>query len=259
MKCVRCGTELKEGDKFCLGCGFEVGKEYIPEPKAETLESIMEIPEEKEEKEPAEEMEINDSLKETEMIDGNAVNVEYNVGESSEKVKKSRKVNYIILGICAIVVVLGLTIYFNFKKITCLFKDCSPAVIVKPDDKKNNVINHPTTTYSFDSKFLFRLNDLWTAKSMMFSENVKSFEKDTSEFTLTKYVLDENTVSAYLKYIGEESSDSLEINKITYSHVQINNKEEYIIASKNAVYVFSFTETSNEDKMEILNTVVYYK
>ena len=94
---------------------------------------------------------------------------------------------------------------------------------------------------------------------MMLSENVKSFEKDTSEFTLTKYVLDENTVSAYLKYIGEESSDSLEINKITYSHVQINNKEEYIIASKNAVYVFSFTETSNEDKMEILNTVVYYK
>ena len=28
MKCVRCGTELKEGSKVCLGCGFEVGKEY---------------------------------------------------------------------------------------------------------------------------------------------------------------------------------------------------------------------------------------
>ena len=63
MKCVRCGTELKLGDKVCLGCGFEVGKKYTEEPKNETLESIMQMPVETEkEVDEAEEIELMKKL-----------------------------------------------------------------------------------------------------------------------------------------------------------------------------------------------------
>lgn len=266
MKCVRCGTELKAGDKFCLGCGFEVGKEYIPDNVNETLESIMELPEEKEEKEPAEEMEINDSLEETEMIDGKIIQTRYSIGESLEKIKKSKKFNYIFIGIIILILILSLIIYFNFNKITCLFTNCNSIVIVKPDDKKKNIINHPTTLYSFDSAFLFRINDLWVEKDINSLETInfdikdtKMFVKDSSEFDLNKYVFNENNINSYLKYIGEENADTIEINKITYNYIKLNNKEEYIIISKDAIYVFSFIGTTEEDMKEILNTVIYYR
>lgn len=72
MKCVRCGTELKEGEKVCLGCGFEVGREYIPEVN-ETLESLMEMHEDEEEHEEIEEMEIEGVKKELDTINGEEV------------------------------------------------------------------------------------------------------------------------------------------------------------------------------------------
>ena len=61
MKCVRCGTEINPEDKFCLGCGFEMGKEYNEETKNETLEDIMEFQTEKKMDE-AELIEIDECL-----------------------------------------------------------------------------------------------------------------------------------------------------------------------------------------------------
>ena len=85
------------------------------------------------------------------------------------------------------------------------------------------------------------------------------FVKDSSEFDLNKYVFNENNINSYLKYIGEENADTIEINKITYTYIKLNNKEEYIIISKDAIYVFSFIGTTEEDMKEILNTVIYYR
>ena len=74
MKCVRCGTELKLGDKVCLGCGFEVGKKYTEEPQNETLESLMQMKIETEKEiDEAEEMEIDDSIEQTEEINGEKI------------------------------------------------------------------------------------------------------------------------------------------------------------------------------------------
>ena len=85
------------------------------------------------------------------------------------------------------------------------------------------------------------------------------FEKNSSEFKLIKYSFDENNITAYLNYVGIENCDSIEINNITYNYIKTNENNEYFIVSNDAIYVFSFTETSENDINEILNTVTYYK
>lgn len=263
MKCVRCGTELKDGDKFCLGCGFEVGKEYIPEKTQETLEDIYEMPVEVE---PAEEMEIDNNTDDVEVIDGSEVHTNYYVGESNETVKKSKKINYIIIISIILILIITLLIGFNYKKIVCLFKDCKGSTIIKNEDKKKNIINNITTPYSFDSKFIFRIKDIWKDVSpVIYGDNLdniadmKKFEKDSSEFKLIKYVFNDNSIDYYLNLLGEEKYDIIDINKIKYNYLNINDKEEYIITTKDSIYVFSFIQTSKNDINDILNTVVYYK
>ena len=154
MKCVRCGTELKEGSKVCLGCGFEVGKEYVPE-QNETLESLMEMPKKEETYvDDAEEMEIEGSKKELDVIDGEEVKLDNNLtGENVGKVKVRKKKKYFLLFIPLVLILLGLLIYFNFDKIKCLYKDCSVKPSPKPSDDKVDVVNHPTETYIFDNRF----------------------------------------------------------------------------------------------------------
>ncbi len=135
MKCVRCGTELKLGDKVCLGCGFEVGKKYTEEPQNETLESLMQMKIETEKKiDEAEEMEIDDSIEQTEEINGEKITLENNiVKESTEKVKiknKNKKI-YIFLIILIIVIIIGTIIYLNFNKIKCHINKCNN-IVEKP-------------------------------------------------------------------------------------------------------------------------------
>ena len=254
MKCVRCGTELKEGSKVCLGCGFEVGKEYVPE-QNETLESLMEMPKKEETYvDDAEEMEIEGSKKELDVIDGEEVKLDNNLtGENVGKVKVRKKKKYFLLFIPLVLILLGLLIYFNFDKIKCLYKDCSVKPSPKPSDDKVDVVNHPTETYIFDNRFTFRLTDEWNE-----TEKGK-YTKNLEEFKTNKYVLNNNTLEDYLKYIGTEEYKEETINNIKYYYIVNNQAKEYAIIDKEAIYVFSFVSVNEKDINEIMNTVVYYK
>ena len=260
MKCVRCGTELKEGDKFCLGCGFEVGQKYTPAETNATLEGIMEMKVEKEEEpDNAEEMEIDSNENSFETIDGNKVEIKSNIKESTEEVKKKKQKSYFILIFLGIIILLSI---ITFLIIKFLFNNTSskPDVVI---DKKGEIINSPTTPYSFDSRFIFKLKNTWQKKEndnyLKEIKDIITFEKNSSEFKLIKYSFDENNITAYLNYVGIENCDSIEINNITYNYIKTNGSSEYFIVSNDAIYVFSFTETSENDINEILNTVTYYK
>lgn len=252
MKCARCGTELKEGSKVCLGCGFEVGKEYIPE-QNETLESLMEMPAEEITKEDAEEMEIEGSKKEYDVINGEEVKIDKLIGENTGKVKIKKKKKYYLLLIPLILILLGLLIYFNIDKIKCLYKDCEIKTIVEPKEEKIDVINHPTETYIFDNRFTFRLNDEW--------EEIEKgkYNKNLEEFKTIKYVLENNTIEDYLKYIGITDFKEETIKNVNYYYIINNQTKEYVIVEKEAIYVFSFDSTNEDDINDIMNTIVYYK
>ena len=252
MKCVRCGTELKEGSKVCLGCGFEIGKEYVPE-QSETFESLMEMPKEETIDDDAEEMEIEGSKKECDIIDGKEVKIDNLVGENKEIIKIKKKRKYYLLFIPLILILLGLLIYFNIDKIKCLYKDCEIKTIVEPKEEKINVINHPTETYIFDNRFTFRLTDEW--------EEIEKgkYTKNLEEFKTIKYVLENNTIEDYLKYIGITDYKEETIKNIKYNYIVKNQTNEYVIIDDKAIYVFSFDSTNEDDIKNIMNTVVYYK
>lgn len=265
MKCVRCGTELKLGDKVCLGCGFEVGKKYTEEPQNETLESLMQMKIETEKKiDEAEEMEIDDSIEQTEEINGEKITLENNiVKESTEKVKiknKNKKI-YIFLIILIIVIIIGTIIYLNFNKIKCHINKCNN-IVEKPKEKPKEIINHPTTQYVFESTFIFKLNDLWKEKNEQnFSNQIEKivFEKNESEFKIIKYRFPENKIQYYLNYIGIVTSNQIENNKTKYEHITNNQTEEYIVAKNEYIYVLSFTNLKTEEINGIMKTIYYYK
>ena len=100
MKCVRCGTELSEGSKICLGCGADATKvHYENANTSETLESLMEIPVASEALESddsvldeAEELNVSDVSSYSETIAGEVVDVETsNVAVGEVFVPKKRK------------------------------------------------------------------------------------------------------------------------------------------------------------------------
>lgn len=251
MKCERCGTELKAGDKVCLGCGFEVGKEYIPEAN-ETLESLMELPEE-EVIDDAEEMEIEGSKKELDLIDGEKVEVDnLIVGENVGKVKVKKKFNFFWI-IILLLIILSVFVYFNFDRIKCFYFSCETEdVPVKPNDDKININNHPTKTYLYDNRFSFRLNDLWKEKNGVYVNGL-------SEFKFLKYEWEVNTIDNYLKYIGISETEERVVNNINYYYVINGNSYEYVIVLKEKIYVLSFVNVSLEETESILNTVKFYK
>ncbi len=259
MKCVRCGTELKEGDKFCLGCGFEVGQKYTPVGTNATLEGIMEMKFEKEEPDNAEEMEIDSNENSFETIDGSQVEIKNNIKEATEEVKKKKKKSYFIWIFLGVIIILSI---ITFLIIKFLFNNTpvEPNVVI---DKKGEVINNPTIPYSFDSRFIFKLKNTWQKKEnntyLNEIQNIITFEKETSEFKIIKYSFDVNNITSYLNYVGIENCDTISINNITYNYIKTNGSSEYFIASNEAIYVFSFTETSEKDINDILNTVIYYK
>lgn len=245
MKCVRCGTELKEGEKVCLGCGFEVGKEYIPEVN-ETLESLMEMPEDEEEHEEIEEMEIEGVKKELDTINGEEVVIKNEiVGENKGIVKKKKKKNYLWIIVVVIVLIILICLYF------VLMKEEEIVTPSKKDDKIN-VVNHPTETYIYDNRIMFRLNDLW-------SKNNDEYINDLSMFKILKYEFDINSIDNYLKYIGVDEKEEKEINNIKYYYVINDSRKEYVIVLKEKIYVFSFDNVNDDNINNILNTVKLYK
>ena len=266
MKCVRCGTELKLGDKVCLGCGFEVGKKYIEEPKNETLESIMQMPVETEkEVDEAEEIEISDNVEQIEEINGEKVNIDNKiVKESNEKIKRKNKKQkkYVFLIILLIVIIIGITIGLNINKIKCYINKCDNKPVEKPNDIPKKVVNHPTTQYVFEDTFIFKLNDLWNEeKEQNFSNQIKkiTFKKDESEFRIIKYSFPENTIQYYLNYVGILTSNQIENNKTKYEHITNNETEEYIVIKNEYIYVISFKNLKTEEISEIMKTIYCYK
>ena len=215
----------------------------------------MEMPKEEETyADDAEEMEIEGSKKELDVIDGEEVKLDNNLtGENVGKVKVRKKKKYFLLFIPLVLILLGLLIYFNFDKIKCLYKDCSVKPNPNPSDDKVDVVNHPTETYIFDNRFTFRLTDEWNE-----TEKGK-YTKTLEEFKTNKYVLNNNTLEDYLKYIGTEEYKEETINNIKYYYIVNNQAKEYAIIDKEAIYVFSFVSVNEKDINEIMNTVVYYK
>ena len=84
-------------------------------------------------------------------------------------------------------------------------------------------------------------------------------EKYLEQFKTNKYVLNNNTLEDYLKYIGSEEYKEETINNIKYYYIVNNQAKEYAIIDKEAIYVFSFVSVNEKDINEIMNTVVYYK
>lgn len=251
MKCVRCGTELKENEKVCLGCGFEVGKEYIPE-KNETLESLMELPVEEEIIDDAEELEITGTKKENDTIDGQVViSNNYLVGENKEKIKNKKNKKFLF--IIPVLILIIIIIYFSYTYIKSLNNNSKPGNIENPKNDKVTINNYPTETYIYDSRFIFRLNNLW----LKTDEN--TYVKNLSEFKIIKYEFEENSIEYYLEYINVENSSKKTINNIEYYYVINNDKEEYILIEKEQIYVLSFAHLEEEQINEILNTIKYYK
>lgn len=247
MKCVRCGTELSEDAKVCFGCGFEVGKEYVPE-ENQTLESLYEIKEEKP-VEDAEEMDIEGSKNEIDKIDGEYVIRENTItGENVGKVKKKRKRKYYLLIIPFILLIICLITYLNFDKIKCLYKNCD--IVIDPDikDDVKDVINHPTESYIFDNRILFKLTDEWNQNGNY------SFNKNKEEFKLIKY---DSNIENYLFSIGVTEKEEITINNIKYYCIKNGNIVEYILSNSDIIYVFSFSDVS--DITKIMNTVIFYK
>lgn len=249
MKCARCGTEINDGDKFCLGCGFEVGKEYVPEVN-ETLDNLMEMPA-SEEHDDIEEMDIDGVKQVVEFIDGNVVCTSDSiVGENVGNVKVKKKFNLLFI-LIPILIIIGLVIYFNFDNIRCLFINCKPNNNIKIDEKVD-VINHPTEVYVFDNRFIFRLNDLWI-------KNNDEYVNGNAIMRFNKYVFDVNSIDYYLGYIGVTEKEERVINDINYYYLINGNNKEYVIVLKEKIYVISFENVNDEDINNILNNVIFYK
>lgn len=264
MKCVRCGTEIKLGDKVCLGCGFEVGKKFVKENESETLESLMQMPaEEVEEKDDAEEIEINDNIEQIEEINGEKVSIDNKiVKESNETFKRKSEKKYMLPIILLVMIVLVVVICLIVGGIKCYINNSNAKSDDQPNDIPKEIINHPTTEFVFDNRFMFKLNDLWHEKDEKNSVNqIKNitFEKDISKFKIVKYQFDENTLKQYLNYIGIETSDQVENNSTKYEHIINNQTEEYIIVEKEYIYVISFINLENEEINGIMKTIYYYK
>jgi len=271
MKCVRCGTELNENDKFCLGCGFEVGRRYERPNSAETLESIMNMP--VEELEPtnqtiiddgAEELDIDSDIKYSENIGDDVVDVSVSNVSEGEVLEKTRgKKNYwkILIVLFAIIICFGTYKLVNY--IIDNFKSKTPKVPI--EDVKPNINNNPTTLYSFGNNFIVKINNLWTLLDKGGSDRDslenKYFITDGSTLTLNLYKFSSDSLNTYIKKKQIDSTyEEVEINKEKYYVFTFENNKNYVKIIDNYLYAFEFFYTENIDSLieDIMNNVIFY-
>jgi len=265
MKCVRCGTELNENDKVCLGCGFEVGQKYEKQETSETLESLMEMPllenDDENIDDDAEELNVDESLNVIENINGETVSVStLNVATGDDLVKGKRKKKYWLL---LIFLVLILCVFGIYKLVVHVNSDNDD--VVPPVDLKPNVTNHPTSVYSFGNNFIYKINDLWLENTRTNNQvdviESRMFITDGASLEVNLYSFDGNQLDSYTKYLGISTSyEETMINDVKYYVFTLENNKIYVKIVDNYLYAFEFTFSENIDNLinDIINNVTFY-
>ena len=266
MKCVRCGTELRENDKICLGCGFEVGKEYIKKETSETLESLMNAPieEEKEvEKENIEELDVDESLSISESIDGENINIASNNISEGEVLlpPKKRKKYWAIL----IILILGLG-GFGIYKYFDYIRNISSTPPLPVINTKPNIVNNPTSLYDFGNNFIMKINSLWTLLDKGTNDSgaikTKYFIADGSTLTLNLYNFGNDHLNNYKKNKKiNVDYEEIKFNDEKYYLFTFENNKNYVKIVDNYLYAFEFFASENIDSLanEVMNNVIFYK
>lgn len=264
MKCVRCGTELKENEKFCLGCGFEVGSSYKKKETSETLESLMEMPVEDDSAQEVEleveELIVDETISYNEQIDGNIVNVTTNnvvEGELLPKTKKRKKYGAFL--VLFFLVLCGVSVYI----FVTYPKGDEPTIPI--DIGKPNITNYPTNLYAFGNNFIIKINNKWTLlndnKELGASES-KHFEADGSTFTMSIYNYGKDHLNTYIKQKQlDVGYKEIKINDEIYYVFTFDNNKNYVKIVENYLYAFEFFYTTNIDNLidEIIYNIIFYK
>lgn len=274
MKCVRCGTTLNINDKFCLGCGFEVGKEYVKNETAETLESLMNASiagfDSNRDDEMLEELDVTENLSVLESIDGVNVTITTdNVLEGETLVLRKKRRNYMPFIIILIILLVVSGILGIYKYISYL-NDLNNTIIKPTPDitpvVKPNVSNTPTSLYSFGNNFIVRVSDLWNFLDKgILEKNIKEskyFITDGATLSLNLYEYNTDPLNTYIENKKINSSyNEVKIKDEKYYLLTFENNKIYVKIINNYLYAFEFFATESIDSLanQIMNNVIIYK
>lgn len=271
MKCVRCGTELSINDKFCLGCGFEVGKEYVKSETSETLESLMnaqleEFDANKNEEDTFEELDVTENLRVLESIDGENVTITTdNVieGEILIPNKKRKKFSFLII---VLILLVGSAFIFGIYKYISYINGLNNPIIKPNPTIKPNISNTPTSLYSFGNNFIVKISDLWNLLDKGNSEkNIKEskyFITDGATLSLNLYEYNSDPLNNYIKNKKIDSSyEEVKIKDEKYYLFTFENNKIYVKIFNNYLYAFEFFATENIDSLaiNIMDNIIIYK